>query len=46
MGLLSHPIAWNGSIYYSHLTFAQGIHQYENAFFISLPKLPFIDFIG
>ena len=40
------PITWNGFIFYSHLTFAQGIHQYENAFLISLPKLLIIEFIG
>ena len=32
------PITWNGFIFYSHLTFAQGIHQYENAFLISSPN--------
>ena len=46
MELPINPITWNGFIFYSHLTFAQGIHQYENAFFIFLPHLSFIDFIG
>lgn len=42
----SDPISWNGFIFYSHLTFAQGIHQYENAFLFSLLKLLFIEFIA
>ncbi|RAR44590.1 hypothetical protein DP091_07385 [Paenibacillus sp. MDMC362] len=40
------PITWNDFIFYSHLTFAQGIHQYENAFLISLLKPLFIEFIS